>query len=61
VSGKGRIEVGAEAGVEHRFYAIEEDLTVLLFFAPPSRCEHGQFSFRADDPRFARADVSGRL
>ena len=47
VSGKGHIRVGAEdravragtvvfveAGVEHRFHAIEEDLTVLVFFAP---------------------------
>ena len=47
VSGKGHIRVGAEdravgagtvvfveAGVEHRFYDIEEDLTVLVFFAP---------------------------
>lgn len=46
VSGKGRIQVGAEdraveagtvvlveAGVDHRFHAIEEDLTVLVFFA----------------------------
>ena len=47
VGGRARIRVGAEdravgagtvvfveAGVEHRFYAIEEDLTVLVFFAP---------------------------
>ena len=47
VSGKGHIRVGAEdravgagtvvfveAGVDHRFYDIEEDLTVLVFFAP---------------------------
>jgi quercetin dioxygenase-like cupin family protein len=47
LSGKGRIGVGAEdcaveagtvvfveAGVDHRFYAIEEDLTVLVLFAP---------------------------
>ena len=47
VSGKGRIRVGAEdcaveagtvvfveAGMDHRFYAIEEDLAVLVFFAP---------------------------
>ncbi len=47
VGGRARILVGAEdraveagtvvfveAGVEHRFYAIEEDLTVLVFFAP---------------------------
>jgi mannose-6-phosphate isomerase-like protein (cupin superfamily) len=47
VSGKGRIRVGAEdraveagtvvfveAGMDHRFYAIEEDLAVLVIFAP---------------------------
>jgi mannose-6-phosphate isomerase-like protein (cupin superfamily) len=47
VSGKGRIRVGAEdmavgagtvvfveAGADHRFHDIEEDLTVLVFFAP---------------------------
>jgi mannose-6-phosphate isomerase-like protein (cupin superfamily) len=47
VGGKGRIRVGAEdravergtvvfveAGVDHRFHSIEEDLTVLVFFAP---------------------------
>ena len=47
VSGRGRIQVGAEdraveagtivfveAGVDHRFHSIEEDLTVLVFFAP---------------------------
>ena len=47
VGGRARIRVGAEdrgveagtvvfveAGVEHRFYAIEEDLIVLVFFAP---------------------------
>jgi quercetin dioxygenase-like cupin family protein len=47
MSGKGHIRVGAEdravragtvvfveAGVEHRFHDIEEDLTVLVFFAP---------------------------
>jgi mannose-6-phosphate isomerase-like protein (cupin superfamily) len=47
VSGRGRIRVGAEdrgveagtvvfveAGVDHRFHSIEEDLTVLVFFAP---------------------------
>jgi quercetin dioxygenase-like cupin family protein len=47
VSGKGRIRVGAEdraveagtvvfveAGVDHRFHSIEDDLTVLVFFAP---------------------------
>jgi mannose-6-phosphate isomerase-like protein (cupin superfamily) len=47
VSGRGRIQVGAEdraveagtivfveAGVDHRFHSIGEDLTVLVFFAP---------------------------
>jgi mannose-6-phosphate isomerase-like protein (cupin superfamily) len=47
VRGKARMRVGAEsqpvgagsvifvdAGVEHRFYDITEDLTVLVFFAP---------------------------
>src|SRR3712207_6542771 len=38
VGGRARIRVGAvvfvEAGVEHHFYAIEEDLKVLVFFAP---------------------------
>src|ERR671933_335382 len=47
VSGRGSIRVGAEgsvveagsivfveAGVDHRFHSIEEDLTVLVFFAP---------------------------
>jgi mannose-6-phosphate isomerase-like protein (cupin superfamily) len=48
VSGKGRVRAGAEdrsisagalifvaAAVEHRFYAIEEELVLLVFFAPP--------------------------
>ena len=47
VDGRARIRVGEEdravgpgtvvfvgAGVEHRFHSIEEDLTVLVFFAP---------------------------
>lgn len=47
VSGRGRIRVGAEdrlvmggsvvyvaKSVEHRFHSIEEDLTLLVFFAP---------------------------
>jgi quercetin dioxygenase-like cupin family protein len=47
VGGKGRIRVGeedraveagtvvfVEAGVDHRFHSIEDDLTVLVFFAP---------------------------
>ena len=50
VSGLGRIQVGAEdepvapgsvvyvaAGVEHHFHEIEEDLHVLVFWAPPHR------------------------
>jgi len=54
VGGRARIRVGAEdraveagtvvfveAGVEHRFYAIEEDLTVLVFFAPAEGTEGG--------------------
>jgi quercetin dioxygenase-like cupin family protein len=48
VSGKARMRAGAQdrslipgslifvaADVEHRFYAIEEELTLLVFFAPP--------------------------
>ena len=48
MSGRGRIRVGQEdepvgpgsvvyvaTGVEHRFHAIEEDLHVLVFWAPP--------------------------
>lgn len=48
VSGKARMKVGDEdqalsagsivfvaANVEHRFYDIQEDLTLLVFFAPP--------------------------
>ena len=48
VSGRGQIKVGdedrsvepgsiifVEAAVEHRFHFIEEDLTVLVIFAPP--------------------------
>ena len=47
VSGRGRVRVGAEErlvmggsvvyvgkGVEHKFHSIEEDLTLLVFFAP---------------------------
>ncbi len=54
VGGRARIRVGGEdraveagtvvfveAGVEHRFYAIEEDLTVLVFFAPAEGTEGG--------------------
>jgi len=50
VLGKGMIKVGDEerpvnegsivfvgTGVEHRFHSITEDLTVLVFFAPPRR------------------------
>lgn len=48
ISGRGMIKVGADdravksgslvfvaAGVEHRFHDIEEDLRVLVFWAPP--------------------------
>ena len=48
VSGRGRFRVGGhdrpvgpgsiifvEAGAEHRFHTITEDLTVLVVFAPP--------------------------
>ena len=48
VSGRGQIKVGeedqtlqpgsiifVEAAVEHRFHTIEEDLTILVVFAPP--------------------------
>ena len=28
-----------EAGAEHRFYDIQEELEVLVFFAPAERCE----------------------
>jgi quercetin dioxygenase-like cupin family protein len=48
VSGRGRIRVGAEdrdiqagsivyvaAQIEHRFHTIEEELQLLVFFAPP--------------------------
>ena len=48
ISGRGRIRVGEEdravrsgslvfvaAGVEHRFHDIEDDLRVLVFWAPP--------------------------
>jgi quercetin dioxygenase-like cupin family protein len=30
-----------EAGVEHRFHQIEEDLKVLVFFAPPEGTNAG--------------------
>ena len=57
VDGRARIRVGDEdravgpgsvvfvgAGVEHRFHTIEEDLTVLVFFAPAeyARATDGQ-------------------
>ena len=57
VDGRARIRVGEEdravgpgtvvfvgAGVEHRFHTIEEDLTVLVFFAPAeyARATDGQ-------------------
>jgi mannose-6-phosphate isomerase-like protein (cupin superfamily) len=50
VEGKGAMQVGTEsrpvgpgsivfvgAGVEHRFHTITEDLSILVFFAPPLR------------------------
>lgn len=56
VSGRGRIMVGAEdrlvmggsavyvaRGVEHKFHAIDEDLTLLVFFAP---AEHSRAADR---------------
>ncbi len=57
VDGRARIRVGEEdravgpgtvvfvgAGMEHRFHSIEEDLTVLVFFAPAehARAAYGQ-------------------
>ncbi len=33
--------VYVEAGVDHRFESIEEDLTVLVFFAPPEGSRDG--------------------
>lgn len=52
VSGRGQIKVGdedravqpgsivfVEAAVEHRFHSIEEDLTILVIFAPPRRSQ----------------------
>jgi mannose-6-phosphate isomerase-like protein (cupin superfamily) len=54
VSGRGRIRVAGEdravkpgsvvyvgAGVEHRFHGVEEDLHVLVFWAPPYRSRAG--------------------
>src|SRR5215204_6329482 len=37
VSGRARLRVAEEvaAGVEHRFHDIEEDLRVIVFWAPP--------------------------
>lgn len=48
IGGRARVKVGSEdraveagsvvfvaAGVDHRFYAIDEDLILLVFFAPP--------------------------
>jgi len=50
ISGRGAIQVGGEdrpvksgslvfvaAGVDHRFHSIEEDLRVLVFWAPPHK------------------------
>ena len=52
ISGRGQIMVAGEeravragsvvfvaAGVEHRFHTITEDLTILVFFAPPRRSQ----------------------
>ncbi len=52
IGGSGQITVAAEeravkagsvvfvaAGVEHRFHTITEDLTILVFFAPPRRSQ----------------------
>ncbi len=57
ISGRGFIQVGAEnraveagtivfvnAGVEHRFHTITEDLTLLVFFAP------AEYSLAPDRP-----------
>jgi mannose-6-phosphate isomerase-like protein (cupin superfamily) len=54
VSGRGAIRVGAEdhavepgaivyvpAGIEHKFHAITEDLTLLVFFAPAEQSASG--------------------
>ena len=59
VSGRGRIMVGAEdrlvmggsavyvaRGVEHKFHAIDEDLTLLVFFAP---AEHSRAADREEN------------
>lgn len=53
ISGRGTIRVADEergvkagslvfvaAGVDHRFHDIEEDLRVLVFWAPPHRATH---------------------
>ena len=52
VRGAGMIQVGDETrpvaagsmvyvdeGVDHRFHSITEDLTILVFFAPPRRSQ----------------------
>jgi mannose-6-phosphate isomerase-like protein (cupin superfamily) len=52
ISGSGQIMVAGEdrpvragsvvfvaTGVEHRFHTITEDLTILVFFAPPRRSQ----------------------
>ena len=65
VGGRARIRVGeedravaagtvvfVEAGAEHRFHSIEEDLTVLVFFAP---AEHT----RATDEQTLRKQAPG--
>jgi mannose-6-phosphate isomerase-like protein (cupin superfamily) len=65
VHGRARIRVGEEdravatgtvvfvgAGVEHRFHSIEEDLTVLVFFAPAEYA-------RATDGQTVREEAQG--
>ena len=56
ISGRARLQVGAEvydvragsilfveAGVEHRFQDIEDDLTALVFFAPAEGAQADRF------------------
>ncbi len=57
VNGRAAIQVGAEdrpmqagtivyvkAGIEHRFHTIEEDLTIMVFFAPAEYSQAGNVS-----------------
>jgi mannose-6-phosphate isomerase-like protein (cupin superfamily) len=59
ISGKAQIKVGdedrsvqagsivyVEKNVEHRFHSIEEDLTVLVFFAPAEYSNKPKYKFR---------------